>query len=245
MHASRPAASRKGQFTIGAVAASVIASSAFAGGSQTWPFDLTTTGNPVSFTSPTAVSTTADEYVGTFHITHVIVTGTVGILTIGPVDETSMIDPALLTGTGTVAGPAPVTIFSDSIVAPPPPQPVAISANVTLAINAGGFGTLSATNVVLGNFTTTIPPFGMVTIHLTSVRIQGTVTVDPNDLASPADLNHDGLVNSLDLGILLSAWSIPSKFPGCGGAVPCASDLNGDGLVNTLDLGILLASWTL
>jgi hypothetical protein len=52
--------------------------------------------------------------------------------------------------------------------------------------------------------------------------------------ANPADLNLDGAVNGLDLGILLSQW---------GTAGP--ADLNGDNVVNGLDLGILLASWTL
>jgi hypothetical protein len=81
----------------------------------------------------------------------------------------------------------------------------------------------------------------------------GTTCVDANangqadaceTASNPADLNGDGSVNGLDLGILLINWSIPPSAPGCGGAVPCPSDLNGDGLVNGLDLGILLGAWT-
>jgi hypothetical protein len=52
------------------------------------------------------------------------------------------------------------------------------------------------------------------------------------------DLNCDGLVNGLDLGILLSQWSIA----GAGGG---SADFNADDLVNGLDLGILLANWSL
>lgn len=59
------------------------------------------------------------------------------------------------------------------------------------------------------------------------------------------DLNCDGVVNTLDLGVLLSSWSIPPGVPGCGGSLPCPSDLNGDGFVNSLDLGMLLSDWTL
>lgn len=59
----------------------------------------------------------------------------------------------------------------------------------------------------------------------------------------PADLNGDGVVNSLDLGILLSQWTITSGIL-CGPAC-CPADLNGDCVVDTLDLGILLSSWTL
>jgi hypothetical protein len=63
--------------------------------------------------------------------------------------------------------------------------------------------------------------------------------------AIPADLDGDGVVNTLDLNMLLAAWSIPPRLTGCGGAVPCAPDLNHDGVVNSLDLAILLAAWTL
>ena len=61
----------------------------------------------------------------------------------------------------------------------------------------------------------------------------------------PADLNGDGVVNGIDLGILLANWSIPAGTPGCRGAMPCPADLNGDTVVDGLDLGILLANWTL
>jgi uncharacterized membrane protein len=66
-------------------------------------------------------------------------------------------------------------------------------------------------------------------------------------LASPADLTCDGQVNGLDLGVLLTSWSIPPGTPGCGGPADalCPADLNGDGIVNGLDLGILLFNWTI
>ena len=60
-----------------------------------------------------------------------------------------------------------------------------------------------------------------------------------------ADLTGDGVVNGIDLGILLANWSIPATAAGCGGAVPCAADINSDGFVNGLDLGVLLANWSL
>jgi len=63
-----------------------------------------------------------------------------------------------------------------------------------------------------------------------------------------ADINGDGVVDGLDLGLMLAMWSIPPGTPGCGGLAipaPCPADLNGDGLVNGLDLGILLANWTI
>jgi|GEM_PF-3367646 len=50
------------------------------------------------------------------------------------------------------------------------------------------------------------------------------------------DVNADGLVNGLDLALLLGAWG-PSE-PGTG------ADLNSDGDVNGEDLAILLGEWT-
>lgn len=47
------------------------------------------------------------------------------------------------------------------------------------------------------------------------------------------DINGDGVVNGLDLSLLLTAW----------GTNNAASDLNHDGTVNGLDLSILLSHW--
>jgi T5SS/PEP-CTERM-associated repeat protein len=97
--------------------------------------------------------------------------------------------------------------------------------------------TLLSASPIVGQFTTvSLPP--AICVEYTPANVT---------LFSPliGDLNCNGIVNGLDLGILLINWSIPPGAPGCGGAVPCPSDLNGDGQVNGLDLGILLASWTI
>ncbi len=53
--------------------------------------------------------------------------------------------------------------------------------------------------------------------------------------AGPAgDVNGDGIVNGLDLTILLSAWGTTSG----------PADLNHDAIVNGLDLTLILSSWT-
>ncbi|MEY5032001.1 MAG: hypothetical protein RL354_1032 [Planctomycetota bacterium] len=48
------------------------------------------------------------------------------------------------------------------------------------------------------------------------------------------DLNGDGAINSIDLGILLNAW----------GASGSAADLDGNGSVESADIAILLSNWT-
>jgi hypothetical protein len=51
------------------------------------------------------------------------------------------------------------------------------------------------------------------------------------------DLNEDGRVNGIDLGVLLSAWG-----PVVGG--PIRADINADGVVDGADFSRLLAGWT-
>ncbi len=50
----------------------------------------------------------------------------------------------------------------------------------------------------------------------------------------PGDLNGDGVVDGVDLGLLLQAWG--SNDP--------TADLNDDGVVDAADLGLLLNNWT-
>ncbi|MFA6096281.1 MAG: chitobiase/beta-hexosaminidase C-terminal domain-containing protein [Candidatus Paceibacterota bacterium] len=54
-------------------------------------------------------------------------------------------------------------------------------------------------------------------------------------ISSIADLNSDNIVNSVDLGMLMSFWNYTTKPK---------SDLNQDGIVNSVDFGILLSKWT-
>ncbi|MFO0828991.1 MAG: hypothetical protein U0572_12700 [Phycisphaerales bacterium] len=51
--------------------------------------------------------------------------------------------------------------------------------------------------------------------------------------SNPADFNHDGHVNSADLGVLLGAWGVSSG----------PADLDHDGDVDPNDLAILLGAW--
>lgn len=53
----------------------------------------------------------------------------------------------------------------------------------------------------------------------------------------PADINCDGVVDGLDLLVMLSAWGE------CADPNDCPADLNNDGTVDGLDLLILLSNW--
>lgn len=74
-------------------------------------------------------------------------------------------------------------------------------------------------------------------ISLGSFKVAGStsvVTLVPGAAFAPSDLNHDGVVNGADLGMLLAAWGA------CSG---CAADLNGSGSVDGADLGMLLTAF--
>lgn len=57
---------------------------------------------------------------------------------------------------------------------------------------------------------------------------------------NPADINVDGVVDGVDMGLLLGNWG-PNA---CGGSLCCPADLNHDGQVDAADLGALLAAWS-
>jgi len=52
------------------------------------------------------------------------------------------------------------------------------------------------------------------------------------------DINADGIVDSGDLGVLISVWNTSTK------SNPEA-DINGDGIVNAADIGLLIGAWGL
>ena len=77
--------------------------------------------------------------------------------------------------------------------------------------------------VLVGGYSTTTQP------------TSGTLVIDgpPQVPPCPGDLDGDGSVNGVDLGIILGNWDTANPV----------SDLNGDGATNGLDLGILLGGW--
>ena len=61
----------------------------------------------------------------------------------------------------------------------------------------------------------------------------GAYEVQPPTVSS--DLNGDGIVNGIDLAILLGQWGLCKT--------PCSGDLNGSGDVDGFDLAMLLGNW--
>lgn len=202
---------------------------------ETWAFDLTTTGDDVFWTSPTAVDNDAPRYEGTYEITLIEVTGTWMGIPVGPVDVTDEVPEEDRSGTDIIDGPPPIVLLDDSLVYPEPPEDPSIAANVLIYLDTAGFGQMEVTDVVLGEAEVETD-FGTVTIQITSVRVAGTVEVTP--LGPLGDLTGNGEVGVDDLFILLGDWG------NCDDPDNCPADLNGSGDVGVDDLFILLGNWT-
>lgn len=64
----------------------------------------------------------------------------------------------------------------------------------------------------------------------------GYLCIEADDVGNPGDVNNDGIVNGVDLAIILSTWGL------CGSG-DCIADINQDGLVNGVDLAVVLSNW--
>jgi hypothetical protein len=146
--------------------------------SATWTFDQTTTGQDIHWVSPTSVPASASVFNTDYAISSVKVTVQYIGITFGPFDVTDQIPPEQLAGGGAIGGPAPITIMSEMLAYPAPPEPPSVAALVTTGLDAGGFGFFDATNVVLGSLQVNLGfPFGTQTVQIKSVRITGALTI--------------------------------------------------------------------
>jgi hypothetical protein len=153
----------------------------------TWTFDQTTSGQDIQWVSPTAVDPGASVYDTSYAISAVTVTVSFIGIPFGPIDVTNQIPPEQLAGTGPIPGPAPITIFSDTLAYPAPPEPPSVAALVSSGLDATGHGFFSATNVVLGTLLVNLGfPFGTQSVQITSIRIAGSLTIH----ATWFDLGH-------------------------------------------------------
>ena len=204
-----------------------------------WSFDIETSGEDVFWTSPTAIDPGAAVYEGNFELTLVEVDVVWLGITFSGIDVTDEIPEEDSTFGDSVDGPAPLVLADDFILFPEPPEPTTIAANLRVELDADGFGQLDLTDVTLGTATVDLGGFiGTQTVTITRVRIAGDLEVIAIAPAEPdPDLNGDGVVNVVDLLILLENWGV------CPAEGACPADLNGDGTVNVIDLLNLLESW--
>lgn len=217
-------------------AASLLLFAAVAGAdTETWDFDLETSGENVYYDSPTATCNTAPEYYGEYEITLLEVTVSYAGFTFGPYDVTDEIPPEQAEGEGVYPGPPPFVLMDEYICYPESADPIAVAADVLLEADADGYGHASVTNVVLGTVVYDLGwPFGEVEVDIETVRMAGTVSITP---LVPADLDGDGDVDLADLAQLLGHYGTTS------GATYEQGDIDGDGDVDLADLAELLGNY--
>ncbi len=207
----------------------------------TWDFDVYTDGDDVTWTSPTALDANATVYTVGWQVTQVIVTVRYSIFPPFDLDVTDQIPPENLVGSECAPGPAPLVAFSGNLAYPEPPAPPAVSADVTIGLDAQGFGYVSATNVVLGTLVVNVPPFGNVEVDVLAVHLRGTVTAEAL-FYNPCDLNCDGLRNFGDINPFVLALTDADAYAA---AFPCCNrrnaDINGDGQVDFGDINPFVA----
>jgi hypothetical protein len=201
-----------------------------------WNWLLDTRGQDVTWRSSTPVDTRGAEYDAVYEITKLEIWVRWSFFDFGPFDVTDQIPPEDRSGSGTLDGPPPVTIFDGRVEYPPPPDPPAFAADVKIDLDANGYGNASLRNVVLGQMRFYLEGFGEQIVTLRRVRIQGTVTVTS---VVAGDVDRNGRVDQSDLAVLLSAWG---TCAGDEGYLP-AADLDGSGCVDQADLALLLSNY--
>lgn len=142
-----------------------------------WQVDITTSGQDVSWTSPTAVTLGLAEYDWSYEITKL--TGRVlfaDVNLLGLLETTS--------GAGAVSS-LPIVLVDENLDEPT----TGSSADIRIEVDAAGVGRASGENIVLGKF---------LGVPISRVNLQATVRI----LGVPTgDYDRDGDVDALDYGV--------------------------------------------
>jgi len=207
----------------------------------TWPFDLQTSGQDVNWLSPSAVYNAANRYGLSYEITKLEVTVKYLIFHF-TLDVTDQIPPEQRTGSATIDGPLPVTLYDGDLVYPPPPGSPSFSGHLHIGLNAGGNAFITLTNVYLGTAVVDLgPPWGTVTVQLEEIHMVGTIGAQAFRYAR-GDLNCDGSINFNDIDPFVLALSgqagYEAAYPDCDWL---NADVNADDAVDFHDIDPFVA----
>ncbi len=223
------------RISAGLLASCFVSAAASAGADVgSWSVDFSTTGQPISWTSPDGVRTDGQTYDVRFEIESIgVVVSYIGI-EFGPIDVTDQLGGDAVQQ-ASADGPCPIDFGGSSVREPAAPEPVTIAFDVQLQVDEQGRATYDMTNVVLGTATYNIGfPFGNVTVDLEEVSILGQFDVEVIGTSCAADIDGSGVVGVDDLLALIGDWGL---------CPACATDLNLDGIVGVDDLLELIGAW--
>ena len=209
----------------------LLSSTALGSGSdfESWDFSLSSSGEDIYWTSPTAVRTDGELYRSYFTLNSVQVDVVWNGFGIDGIDVTDQIPAEDLFEEGEAAGPPPLEFGSSSVNVPP-----TIAFDVFLVMNADGETIYRMSNILLGTAVVDIPIFGEQTVQLTAIYLNCSLDMEVIGSFCQADVDGSGSVDVNDLLMVIGEW-------GCTGT--CAADITGDGTVNVQDLLELIASW--
>ena len=91
----------------------------------------------------------------------------------------------------------------------------------------GGYYTIATyTGSLTGTFSSVTPGYTVDYSHAGQIRVDASFV--------PGDVNHDGVVNGLDISLISSNWLATGANQ---------ADANGDGVVNGLDISLISSHW--
>lgn len=208
---------------------------------EVWFFNESSTGQDVTFVSPTSVDPNADLYEFELRITRAEAEVRFGFLEF-PVDITDSLPPESTLITGAVPGPAPVELTNSMFIFPEPPEPAGFEATIITRLDANGFGIIEVTDLFLGTVTIDIGIGAPQSVQLIGLTVEGSISVEAINLTLLGDMNCDGVINTGDIDPFVLALLDPAtyavQFPDCD---LLNADVNGDGEVNTGDIDPFVA----
>ena len=200
----------------------------------TWTFSENSTGGNINWTSPTAVSTQADQYDWDYDLTYIAIDLVFFGQIIGPNDITGEIDPKLRHGEGLEDAPLPILLANSYIEADGDADGTTdLAGNIFMQINEDGQGQLDVTKVFLGTiWVDTGYPFYWQELEIDRIYFDGVMHVTEIVAPCPEDTNGDDLVNVTDILTAIGNWG------GSGDG-----DVDGDGVVNVSDILAIVGAW--
>ena len=196
---------------------------------ESWNFSVSSTGNDIYWTSPTAVRTDGELYLSHFELISAQVDVVWNGFEIEGIDVTDQIPADDLFEDGEAPGPPPLEFGSSSVNVPP-----TIAFDVYLIMNGDGETVFRMSNIMLGTAVVDIPIFGEQTVQLTAIYLDCSLDMNVIGNFCAADIDGDGSVSVNDLLAVIADW-------GCAGT--CDADITGDETVNVQYLLQLIASW--
>jgi len=200
-----------------------------------WSFSQTSSGQNVSWTSPSAIQADGEHYELLYTVDEASVLVTYLGITFGPIDVTDLIPPENLETFRDTSGPCPLDFGWTEVSAPVGQDPPAIRYDWKVEINAKGIVTFRMENMFLGQAEYNLGwPWGSVTVTIIEGTIDSTVVIDVVNAPCVADIDGSGNVDIADLLEVIANWGL---------CIGCPADTNQDDVVDVTDLLLIVGAW--